>query len=488
MFAAAQVWLQQKIHVSWMVMWLSAGFLVGVYWARYTIIQFDWLLIFSLVVSIITCLWFRRRWLIFTLFIMGLGLGVARGSFGQIALTQFEKYYGQSVQIKGAVAEDVSYGQSGNLQIRLRDVSIRQEELSGNVWASLRGSHDIKRGDIIVLRGQLSSGFGTIPASMYRAEVLSVQQPVPGDTARQARDAFGGALRKVLSSEDTDFTMAYLVGTKLTVDETLVQQLKIVGLMHAVVASGYHLTVLMSAVRRLLENISKYLTALVSFGLMSGFILITGFTPSMTRAGLVAGLSLIAWYYGRRFSPFVLLIFAAAITVLINPSYVWGDIGWYLSFAAFAGVLILAPLLHHYFWGNKEPSMFREIVVATLSAQLLTLPICIAVFGYVSVFALAANLLVVPLIPLTMLLTFITGIASLLFSAVGSVFAFPLRLILRYMEWVIGWIAELPGSQLEVEITAGAITVMYLLIAGCIFMLMRACPGALRSNSKNKLL
>lgn len=105
----------------------------------------------------------------------------------------------------------------------------------------------------------------------------------------------------------------------------------------------------MQASRKLFLKLSKYLSALLSGIMILCFMAVTGLSPSMTRAGLVSSMSLLAWYYGRGFHPFVLLPVAAAITVLLQPSYVWGDLGWQLSFAAFIGVMVLGPLLQAYF-------------------------------------------------------------------------------------------------------------------------------------------
>lgn len=132
----------------------------------------------------------------------------------------------------------------------------------------------------------------------------------------------------------------------------------------------------------------------------------------MTRAGLVAGLSLWAWYYGRKFHPVTLLAVAASITVLVHPPYVWGDIGWALSFAAFSGVIVLAPLLIAYFYGNTKPRFVARIIIETGSAQLVTLPIMLGVFGQFSVVALLSNVMVLTLVPYAMALVFVAGLVS----------------------------------------------------------------------------
>ena len=73
------------------------------------------------------------------------------------------------------------------------------------------------------------------------------------------------------------------------------------------------------------------------------FIMLAGASPSMLRAGLVTGLSLLLWYVGRSIHPVVLLVVTAGITILCNPVYLWGDASWLLSMTAFAGVMLWAP-------------------------------------------------------------------------------------------------------------------------------------------------
>jgi competence protein ComEC len=204
-----------------------------------------------------------------------------------------------------------------------------------------------------------------------------------------------------------------------------------------------------------------------------GFMLVTGFSPSMTRAGIVTALGLAAWYYGRKVHPLVLLPLAAAITVALNPSYVWGDIGWALSFAAFAGILILAPLLHHFFWGTSRPGVIREIFVGTMSAQAATLPIILFAFGQYSPYALLANVLVLPLIPLAMLLVFGAGIVSLILPSLAHVSGWPAAAILHYMTTVVDKIAALPNAQSDLSLNGLTLALSYGVVSVVIAVLWR---------------
>lgn len=459
-------WYARKSHSAWHIAAVALGVLVGSASAPgfgYSFADGTWLIVATPI--LVTVFVSRRNYLFLAALVAGGLIGLYRGSAVGQAIADYSEFYGTQVVLSGRVNEDTSYGPKGEQRMRIDRVSVDGTQLTATVWISYKDNVDIKRGDLVRVSGVLSEGFGNTPATMYRAQVNSVERPIPGDIGRRVRDWFGSGVHAVMPVADADFALAFLLGQKLSVSDDLNDKLRTVGLIHAVVASGYHLTVLVGVVRRLFVKVSKYLTLLLSGGMIGGFILITGFSPSMTRAGLVTGLSLLAWYYGRLIHPVVLLLFTAALTVLYKPQYVWGDVGWLLSFAAFSGVIILAPLLHRYFWGTKKPSIIREVLVATFAAQLVTLPITIYVFGYYSAYALLANLLVIPLIPFIMLATFMTGVLGLIFIPAGILFGWLTSLMLRYVTFIVDWIFNLPHSRTDTQLSLFYVCVSYVVIA-----------------------
>ena len=262
----------------------------------------------------------------------------------------------------------------------------------------------------------------------------------------------------------------------------LVEALQIAGLTHVIVASGYNLTILVRLSRRLFVRVSKYLAMVSSTAMILAFMAVTGLSPSMSRAGLVAGLSLAAWYYGRKIHPLVLLPLAAAITLLVNPQFGWNDLGWQLSFAAFAGVIILAPLLQRYFFGDKEPGTIRQVVGETFSAQIFTLPLLVMAFGVVSNVALLANVLILPLVPLAMLLVFLAGIFATV-PLLGALIAAPTTWLLSYMVWVAEWLAGQSWAQMEVSITWWMVVLAYIVLSLAVWWMVHATGYRLRESN-----
>lgn len=462
------------MHVSWLISLLCSGIIFGVIIVQYVpsswFYSITWLL--TGIALAVVGLWRRRVYAIGFVLLAGSLIGLWRGSISQQILAPYHKLIGHTVVITGVVSEDVDIGKNDELIVRLHDIGVDQHQLAGDVWVSVTKKADIKRSDIVTVKGKLGDGFGSFASSMYRASLIAVQRPHPGDLALQVRDAFADRVRQVVQEPEASLGIGYLVGQRRALPTNLDNALRIAGLMHVVVASGYNLTILVRLARRLFVKVSKYLAALAAGSMIVGFIAITGASPSMSRAGLVAGLSLLAWYYGRRFHPLVLLPFVAAITLLVNPSYGWNNLGWQLSFAAFAGVMIVAPLAQRYFFGDRPPGNIRQILGETITAQLCTLPILVAAFGQFSNVAVIANLLVLPLVPLAMLLTFLAGIGSFLLPiSIASVVGLPAEWLLRYMTGVAQYLAQIPWAQTALTIGWQFVLLYYVVIVvSCLYM------------------
>ena len=359
-----------------------------------------------------------------------------------------ESLIGQTITISGVITEDPSsmdmgyVFRLGNLRtgasLNAQDLSSDDSgsgamSMSGVIYAQVEdvafGEEIPKRSDVVSLRGELNAGFGTFIGSFYRPEVTGIGRSESGDWLLNLRDTFSEATRKVIESPAVDLGLGYVLGVKSTLPEELQMTLQTVGLTHIVVASGANLSILVDFARKRFGKISRFAAWLVASVLVVLFVCMVGFSATMVRAGLVSLLSLVAWYFGRHFLPGRLLIIVAAITLMYSPTYVL-DVGWQLSFAAFAGILVVGPRLTHFFYsdkrqeglnlknqhllkGSKGPNFIAAMLIETVAASLLCLPILIYTFGQFSLISLLANLFIVPTIPYAMATTFCAGLLSL---------------------------------------------------------------------------
>ena len=465
---------RNRIHVSWLIAWSSLGILIGAYSSLYTteFAGFEYLLLaFCLcVVSLI-----RKDYLAVILIVVsGFLVGLWRGGNQVLSQRGFEGYYNKEVTLSGRVRDDPSFDSEGDIRLILVDVIVDGQNQSGTVWVATNTNLQIKRSDIVEVRGKLTKGFGTIPAAIFRSRIDKLERQDFVDLGRDTRDWFAKGIRKSISEPEASLGAGFLLGQKTELPEKLDQELRLLGLTHIVVASGYNLTILVRFARRIFSKISRFSALSLSGFLIFGFAQLTGFSPSMVRASLITSLSLLAWYYGRKIHPLVLLPFSAAVTVVINPVYAWGDIDWLLSFASFIGVIMLSPLIHSYFWGDKKPNAIRQVFIETMSAQILSLPIILLVFSQYTPLSLLANILILPFIPLAMGLVMVAGVGGLSLGSFGEVIGWPAELLLRYMTTIVDKLAILPQAQSEINITISALIVGYIsLFAGMVYLWRR---------------
>ena len=477
-------WALRKIHISWLVASCCTGVVVGVIASMYAPYGLfsgtQWLLLGC--VLLLPLVKQQRLWMVVLAVLAGVILGLWRASVGQVGMEQYEELVGQRVEVSGRITEDPDIDKRGMTVLRLTDINIHERQLPGNIWVTMAKNDALRRSDRVVVDGKMTDGFGSFSGAIYQADIVKVERPVPGDVAVGVRDWFAERVKLHVPDPEASLGLGYLLGLRRSLPAGLVEALQVAGLTHIIVASGYNLTILVRLSRRLFARVSKYLAMLSSTAMILSFMAVTGMSPSMSRAGLVAGLSLAAWYYGRKVHPLVLLPLAAAVTLIINPSFGWSDLGWQLSFGAFAGVILLAPLLQRYFFGDKPPGNIRQILGETISAQLMTLPILVMAFGVMSNVAVIANIMILPLVPLAMLLVFLTGILATI-PVIGMLIAYPTTWLLSYMVWVAEWTSSVSWAQMEVEIGWWVTVVFYVLLGLAIWYMKRATGYRLGDSS-----
>lgn len=405
----------------------------------------------------------KSRWAFLALFVLAVSGGIWRGQAVVGEIVEVEKLYGQEVVVVGAVEDDPTYGDRRQLEFHLSDIRILEDGKRKDLYGRLKirgfaGPVKISRGDTVMATGKLRPTLGNRQGQISYAELELVGRKV--SWLENIRGRFFAGINTTLPDPQGSLGLGFIVGLRVLLPESLLDQLSRTGLTHIVAVSGYNLTILVRLTRRLLAQYSKYLATASAFGLIIGFIAVTGLAPSIFRAAIVSGLALAGWYWGRKFKPMVLILASAAVTAGINPTYLWFDIGWWLSFLAFFGVLVLAPTLLSRF-GRGSSHWLVQLLAETFSAQLLVLPIIAFIFGELSIISILANLIILPFIPFAMLLTFVAGVAGMATPLAAGWAAVPANAVLLGMVRVVEYLAALPFAATELTLTMWQMLALY---------------------------
>ena len=302
--------------------------------------------------------------------------------------------------------------------------------------------------------------WGDLPAYLRLRLTNMIQQTFPEDTA-----AFGKAL---LLGDDTD------------IDYETDTALKISGIRHIIAVSGLHVTILFSLIYNLTGK-KRFLTAIVGIPLLLLFAAVVGFTPSVTRACVMQILMILALLFKRDYDPPTALAFAALMMLIINPIVIV-SISFQLSVCCMIGIFLFSErikawILHEKRLGRfkgknikvKLSRWFASSVSVTLSATIVTTPLCAYYFGAVSLVGILTNMLTLWVITFLFYgIMLVCGLGILWLSG-GQLAATVISWGIRYVIWIAKGLTKFPLAAVYTrsEYIVWWLVLCYLLIIGC---------------------
>lgn len=394
--------------------------------------------------------------------LFGLTLGLWRGGNYSRELRTYGQLQGQKVVMRVTAESDGVYGDKAQLVFDGDNITVIEpikQQIPGRVSVKGFGVPAVYRGDVVLAEGKLYQTRGSRQATISFADMKVLGRS--DSPIESLRLQFAAGMQNALPEPLASFGLGLLIGQRSTLPDYVSADLAAVGLTHIIAVSGYNLTIIIRSARRVVGKRSKYQALVASLFLIGAFLLFTGFSASIVRAGIVSTLSLLAWYYGRTFRPVLLLLLVAALTAGWYPLYLWSDIGWYLSFLAFFGVLALAPLISRRIFKEKHPNNLTQIIIESISAQLMTAPLILFIFKQVSLIGLFSNVLIVPLVPLAMLLSLVAGIAGMVTPLLAGLVAWPAKILLTYMLDLAHVLASIPRILLARTLSLSAMVFIY---------------------------
>lgn len=273
------------------------------------------------------------------------------------------------------------------------------------------------------------------------------------------------ALSTALPEPQAGLASGLILGGKQGLGKELLDDFILVGLVHIVVLSGYNVMIVAEAVFRTFGFFAKRYAAFVAGAVILGFVLVAGAGAASVRAGIMAGIALFGRATGRTYDAFRALVFAGILMLLWNPLLLVHDPGFQLSFVATLGLIFGAPITEK--WVAFVRSKFlREIISATIAAQIAVLPLLLYQNGLFSVVALPANALVLPLVPLAMAFSALAGLVGFVAPAIAPLAGLPAYALLSLIISATELFATLPFAGVTIPAFPFALVLVAYLFLG----------------------
>ena len=254
------------------------------------------------------------------------------------------------------------------------------------------------------------------------------------------RGKFVDAMRTILPLQEASLLGGLLLGLRGAMSVETLDMFRITGLIHIIVLSGYNITIVAEAVRRLSVRLPRFLSLALSLITVIVFVLLAGAQTAAVRAGSMASIALIARAARRENDGVRALLLVGALMVLYNPDQVLFSVSFHMSFLATLGLLICSPIIERNITFVPDRFQVRGIVAATFSTQVFLLPYLAYSIGEASIIGILANILVLPIVPIAMglgaLITVITLVIGTAASILTPIAYLPLFLIISIAKYL----------------------------------------------------
>ena len=211
---------------------------------------------------------------------------------------------------------------------------------------------------------------------------------------------FVNNLNITLGEPHSALAAGLVVGEKSALGKDLLNDFRTVGLIHIVVLSGFNITVVADAMRRLLSRFPRVWGIVIGgIGIILFGILVGG-GATVIRSCFMASIALIGNLIRRDYNVTRALVFAGLLMLIQNPLILLHDPSFQLSFLATLGLILLASPLEKFFWFIPDKFGMRGIFSATFATQIFVSPFILYLMGQISIIGVVANILVLPFIPI----------------------------------------------------------------------------------------
>ena len=291
-------------------------------------------------------------------------------------------------------------------------------------------------------------------------------------------------LQNAFPTDTYAFVKALLLGDRSDLDYGTLSSLSVSGIRHVVAVSGLHVSILFSLVF-MIFGYRRVATPLLGGLLLLLFAAVTGFTPSVVRAGIMHGLMLGAMAFQKEYDPPTALSFAVLSMLAVNPMAVT-SVGLQLSAGCLVGIFLFSSPIRNFilsdsFLGSPKPKTlkgtlkvwFASSVSMTLSTWITTSPLCAVYFGTISVIGVLTNLLTLWLITLIFWGILVVCVFGAIYLPLGQCIAWVLSWPIRAVLAVAEIFASFPLAAVYTKSTYIVVWLVFCYLIFAIYLLMK---------------
>ncbi len=254
---------------------------------------------------------------------------------------------------------------------------------------------------------------------------------------------------KLFSYDQNYLVQALLLGDKSEIPPEIKQIYSLSGTAHVLALSGLHIGLISFILFMLFSFVRNRVVKFSLFSLfLIAFVFLSGLQPSALRAASMAILVVYAKLFERQFNLLNILSVVVLLSIAFDPSLIL-SVGFQMSVAAILGIAFLytpaKSLLNSIIPANSTIlSYIKNSLAMTISASSIVSPLVAYYFGIFSIVSYLSNLLIIPLISLSLIFAIVSIIASQIFMPLAMLYGDLTTFLLLISERINQFSVNLP--------------------------------------------
>ena len=354
-----------------------------------------------------------------------------------IVIFQNKKYnylhrYDKTVKVTGVVVsnkKEKEYKDIYKLKVVKTENSNKFEHTYVYVELNKKDSNNIQFGDKVEIEGecvkvQEQRNYGGFDYSKY-LKTIKVHGIVTVDSIKiLSRNSINpiwrisnyisikikNDIRKIMDESSANVFQGLILGDTSQIDKQLQENFRISSIAHVLAISGMHISYVIIGINILTKKvIGKQKTKIIIIVILIMYMCITGFSPSVVRAGLMGILVTYANFIHRKNDIWNAIAISLFLILIYNPFLIM-NIGLQLSYLGTIGIVVfhnnVLQILKNVRIKNKKIKYksnlkrlliiekVKEILAIIISAQIVILPIILYNFNMFGPYFFISNILV----------------------------------------------------------------------------------------------
>lgn len=270
-----------------------------------------------------------------------------------------------------------------------------------------------------------------------------------------------------------NLVFSILYGDRSSTSSEISDLFSFAGVIHLLSVSGLHVGLIVLLLIFLLNKtqLKEYMKFIIVFCFLLSFCTLCSFSSPVLRSSIMALIVLLAGLFKRKNDLLNSISLAGILILLFKPTSVF-DLGFQMSFASVFGIILIA-FSAKFVIKNKKLYNFLLPILATVSAELMILPILATYYGFVPTWSILFNLIVLPIFSLMYSLFFVTNIIVLIFPFMSFLYFIP-KSLLDIILYIVSLVNLLPANTIltpKIDLTSTILFYFTFLILSKYFVL-----------------